>query len=175
MFSSAISSPTNRPPRRRFLGFVGKTDLVFLLFGGLEKHKRAVIIGLTTRWTFYFPFFFPFILFTFFLSPLFFSFSILSLLRLPSFPSRGRKGGWLCGIPPIFFLFLQGYVYWGHFLCVCFGFTNFLYLVSPLCFVVRVACCVFKGLSVVLQKKLGFRVSAGSMLGWAHRIGVWLL
>jgi len=108
VFSSAISSPTNRPPRRRFLGFVGKTDLVFLLFGGLEKHKRAVIIGLTTRWTFYFPFFFPFIPFTFFLSPLFFSFSILSLLRLPSFPSRGRKGGWLCSIPPLVFSFSAG-------------------------------------------------------------------
>ena len=113
---------------------------------------------------------FHFIPFYLFLPLLFFSFSILSLLRLPSFPSLGEEKRLVVRHSfPIFIL--QGYnlfgFYWGAFSLRLFGFYKFFFTMSPFCFVVKVVFCVFKGSSRLLQKKSGFRV-----LGWAHRIGV---
>jgi hypothetical protein len=127
---------------------------------------------LATRRTFYFPFF-PFPLFI----PFFLYSQLASASHLSSF-TLGRKE---VGRAALHY-FSQGYnvwfiFVWGHFLYIFVWvhknpFFSFVFcIVFVLCF----GSCYLRVRLMgdfVLQKKFGFRVSAGNRLGWAHRIGV---
>jgi len=185
-------------PLRRFLGLVGKTDLVFL-FRGFRKAQACghYWFGYKTD-----------VLFPIFLSVYPFSLSFFSFTTLRSFLSLflacfallpfllgGRKGGLVVRHTffSFFFYFLFHFIFifilffsfckdtCGLVLLGAFSFAFFgVYKISfPLCLLsalllgLLVMC--LKGCLFCCKKKLGFRVSAGNMLGWAHRIGVWLL